>query len=169
MGCGKSSLGRLLSNRLGIAFFDNDEEISRLRGKSIPQIFAEDGEATFREAEREMVLHLTSQSCDSVIALGGGAFVDATVREECLRSGMVFWLDAPPCYLASRVGAAKSRPLLSESKDKIATLTQLLEERSVFYSEADHRIDVSACSDEEVVSCLASLWQEQQLRDGDSE
>ncbi|MDA7986999.1 MAG: shikimate kinase [Alphaproteobacteria bacterium] len=159
MGCGKSSLGRLLANRLNLAFRDSDADIAARAGKSVARIFAEDGEAAFRAAEREVIPGLLSRAPAAVIALGGGAFTDAATRAECLRRGTVFWLDAPPRILAERVGTADGRPLLSDGADMTATLTRLLGERAEFYGEADHRVDVAAGSEEEVVARMAALWE----------
>ena len=159
MGCGKSSLGRLLANRLNLAFRDSDADIAARAGKSVARIFAEDGEAAFRAAEREVIPGLLSRAPAAVIALGGGAFTDAETRAECLRRGTVFWLDAPPRILAERVGTADGRPLLSDGADMTATLARLLGERAGFYGEADHRVDVAAGSEEEVVARMAALWE----------
>jgi len=104
MGAGKTTVGRLLAERLGWRFIDLDELIEAREGRTIPQIFAEHGEQRFREIEREILARqLDSGSRFAVLALGGGAFVNEGIRD-LLRSREVpaVWLDAPADELFRR-------------------------------------------------------------------
>lgn len=151
MGSGKSTMGKMVSQALGYCFFDTDSLIEQLAGKSIPQIFAEDGEADFRALETQVLQELSPfKNC--IISTGGGA---ATRSENWghMHAGISVWLNAPPELLAHRVvrDGTAARPLLqqpdgTEAVDSddgdayqkaVARLTQLLEERKEQYGAAD--------------------------------
>lgn len=113
MGCGKSTLGPILANVLGYAFLDLDEVIVRDAGQTIPQLFAEEGEAGFRMRERK-ALERTLQHEDLVVALGGGAFVQPKNQELLLQKGCVVYLQASFDTLVQRAIHSKgNRPLLN--------------------------------------------------------
>jgi len=111
-GSGKSTVGKALSKRLGCEFHDTDVEIENRAGKSVSAIFVEDGEARFRELEREVVLDAL-QSFNGVLALGGGSVVDPLVAD-ALKTGVhpVVYLEVSLAQAAPRVGFNKDRPLL---------------------------------------------------------
>src|SRR3990172_6033173 len=93
MGCGKSAVGRRLAAKLGLPFIDADEEIEKAAGKSIEDIFAEHGEAYFREGERKVLARLL-RSGPQVLATGGGAFMNAETRAAIAHTGISVWLKA---------------------------------------------------------------------------
>lgn len=128
MGAGKSSVGRMLAPRLELPFFDLDRVVEQRLEKSIPQIFAEHGEAYFRECELESVQTLDA----GVIALGGGAFVQEPIRSWTLAQGIVIFIDWPFEVLYRRVRNSKHRPLV-KSKDE---LYSLFEQRYAHYQKA---------------------------------
>lgn len=138
MGVGKTTVGRRLAHRLGLAFVDADQEIEAAAGMSIADIFERFGEAYFRDGERRVIQRLVDGS-PKVIATGGGAFVDEATRTLILAEGIAVWLDAHPDVLADRVRRRDTRPLL-RGRDARAVLTELARLRSPFYAQAHHRV-----------------------------
>ncbi len=110
MGCGKSTVGRLLAKKLGTEFTDMDEYIVNRQGMSIPQIFAEKGEDFFRSAETDAVRELSSRS--GVIACGGGAMLKKANADIANESGIVIYIDIDfeSCY--ERISEDKNRPIV---------------------------------------------------------
>ena len=135
MGVGKSSVGRRLAYALGLPFKDADTEVETAAGRSIPEIFADMGEAAFRDGERRVIARLLDEPVH-VLATGGGAFVDPKTRELIKQRATSIWLKADLEILARRVGRKDSRPLLRD-RDPLEVLTQLAEARYPLYAEAD--------------------------------
>jgi shikimate kinase len=130
-GAGKSTVGGLLAERRGVAFRDTDRDVEATAGVSISDIFIDRGEPTFRELEREAVRAAVDQH-DGVLALGGGAILDASTRQ-LLEDQTVFFLDVGLSDAASRVGLNRDRPLLLGNPR--AQLRTMLEERRPLYLE----------------------------------
>lgn len=139
MGCGKSSIGRRLAARLELPFVDADDEIERAAGRSIPDIFAEHGEAYFRDGERKVIQRLLGCG-PQVLATGGGAFMNTDTRASIRQSGISIWLKADLPVLMRRVAKRDNRPLLKQ-KDPEAVMRQLMESRYPVYAEADLTVD----------------------------
>lgn len=133
MGAGKSKIGRLLAERLGLPFVDSDKAIEESAGLSVAEIFRERGEAAFREAERTLIARLLEEG-PRVIALGGGAFVDERNRDALNRRARTVWLDAPFEQILARVKHSANRPLASDRSE--AELRALWVERRPHYAEA---------------------------------
>ena len=112
-GSGKSTVGRLVADRLGWAFEDADEALERAAGRSIAAIFADDGEPTFRDLEERTIAALTGRS-RLVLATGGGAVLRESNRRALRRFGLVVWLDADPETLAGRLRADAGGPTLAD-------------------------------------------------------
>ncbi|HLO88824.1 MAG TPA: shikimate kinase [Nostocaceae cyanobacterium] len=141
MGVGKTTVGRLLAQELGYGFLDTDEVIVKAAGKSINEIFAEDGEAAFRQLESD-VLDQVCAYTKLTIATGGGI----VLRQEnwsYLHHGLIVWLDVLPELLLERLAEDNTRPLLQDP-DPQSKLRSLLEQRTPLYSQADLRITISA-------------------------
>ena len=134
MGVGKSTVGRRLGKRLGLAFVDSDSEIEQAAGYSISEIFEKFGEASFRDGERRVIARLV-EGPPKVIATGGGAFVDGLTRALILERCIAVWLDADPAILAERVSRRDCRPLL-KGKDPLTVLQELARTRNPVYAEA---------------------------------
>jgi shikimate kinase len=111
MGAGKSSVAALLGQALGRRVVSTDAHLAARFRKSIPAIFAEDGEPAFRQAERDLVAQLTG---DLVVDLGGGAFCDPASAAHLLKKGRVVFLDVSAAEAARRIGAGAGRPLDAE-------------------------------------------------------
>ena len=139
-GSGKSAVGRRIAQRHHAAFLDLDEVVERQAGKSVPVIFAQEGEPGFRRREREAVLSLGPPDPDPelrrVIATGGGSIIDPRNRWLLYRGRVPVWLDGSPEILASRVArSVHVRPLVA-GHDPAGTLRQLAADRRRFYSAA---------------------------------
>jgi shikimate kinase len=155
MGCGKSSIGRRLAARLELPFIDADDEIERAAGRSIPDIFAEHGEAYFREGERKVIQRLLC-SGPQVLATGGGAFMNADTRASIRQCGIAIWLKAELPVLMRRVAKRDNRPLLKQ-QDPEAVMRQLMETRYPIYAEADLTVDSREVAHEVIVCEIVHL------------
>jgi shikimate kinase len=130
-GAGKSTVGRLVAEHRGVDFRDTDRDVEAAAGESISDIFVELGEPVFRDLERDAV-RLAVGEHDGVLALGGGAVLDASTRE-LLAGQRVVFLDVRLSDAASRVGLNRDRPLLLGNPR--AQLRMMLEERRALYLE----------------------------------
>lgn len=131
-GSGKSTVGPVLAERLGVAFRDTDDDIVARAGRSISDIFAEDGEAAFRALEEEAVAAALAEH-DGVLSVGGGAVVTPGTRER-LRGHQVVFLNVGFVVGVQRVGLSTARPLLAGVNPR-ATYRSLLEARLPVYRE----------------------------------
>lgn len=153
-GAGKSTVGALLAERLGMAFIDVDAVIEQRAGKPIAEIFAEDGEPAFRELEEATTLELLSHP--GVVSLGGGAVLSERTRS-VLRNRRVVWLRVSAASAISRVGLDTARPLLLGNVR--GRLIKLLGERAPLYEEvASARIDTDHTSPSDVVEQIVRIW-----------
>jgi shikimate kinase len=139
MGAGKSSVGRRLATRLGVAFKDADSEIELAAGCPIPEIFDRFGEGAFRDGERKVIARLLSDP-PHVLATGGGAFIDPTTRAHLKDSAVTVWIRAPVEVLLARVQRRDNRPLLRSGNPR-ETLERLLGERTPVYAEAEITVE----------------------------
>ena len=130
-GSGKTTVGRIVAGRIGRAFRDTDRDVESAAGQEITDIFVEQGEDSFRVMERVAVERALKEH-DGVLALGGGAVVDAGTRE-LLRPHRVVFLDVGLADAANRVGFSQSRPLLLVNPR--AELKRMLAERRAHYEE----------------------------------
>lgn len=163
MGVGKTTVGRRLAARLNRPFMDADEEIERSAGRSIPEIFADFGEQGFRDGERRVIARILESPRPMVLALGGGAFVQAPVRALVKTCAVSIWLRADLDTLMERVGRRPgARPLL-ETEDPREVMARLIEARAPAYGQADIIVDSAAGSHDSttqrVVEAL-SAWME---------
>ena len=157
MGVGKSSVGRCLHHRTGLALHDTDEIVAANFGMPISEIFPKFGEQDFRQAETEALRSLPTTE-QTIIVTGGGI----VLREENIgtlkRLGVIVWLDADEETLFTRASRKQNRPLL-QTKDPRKAYSQILASRRSLYADiADIRVDTSVLSDEEVaVAILVKL------------
>ena len=156
MGAGKTSVGKRLAAKLGLPFVDADAEIEAGAQLTIPEIFERFGETYFREGERKVIARLLT-SGPMVLATGGGAFMNATTRENIARHGVSIWLKPSFDILLARVRKKSNRPLLKTANPE-ETLRRLLEERSPVYALADFTIEsIDAAHDSVVEAILQRL------------
>ncbi|WP_038246738.1 shikimate kinase [Ghiorsea bivora] len=152
MGSGKSILGKQLASRLSLKLIDLDDEIVSQAGKSIPEIFRDEGEQSFRDMESEILAKALQTEQAYIIATGGGAVLSEDNRLLMKQAGSVIWLGASPEILAKRITGDSNRPLLAEI-DPLAKMKALSIERNPLYEEvADLYVDTGKLTDEEAVA-----------------
>jgi shikimate kinase len=140
MGAGKSTLGRQIARRLGLAFVDADIELERRLGVSIPTIFEIEGEKAFRDREEALIAELTHRD-HVVLATGGGVVVREASRDNLRERGTVVYLHATPAMLWERIKHSRHRPMLKVA-DPRGRLDALYTERDPLYrSIADHVVE----------------------------
>ncbi|MDP4795860.1 MAG: shikimate kinase [Rhodospirillales bacterium] len=139
MGAGKSCVGRGLAESFGLPFMDSDSEVETAAGCEVRDIFEVYGEPAFRDCERRVIQRLLL-SGPSIIATGGGAFIDPETRWAVKKNAISLWLRADPEVLFQRTKRSKTRPLLN-NEDPLTTLKNLAEQRYPIYAEADITID----------------------------
>ncbi len=149
MGVGKTTVGRLVADRLGWPYLDSDAQVMADTGRTVPEIFADEGEAAFRAEESRVLAEAVSGTDYVVVSVAGGAVLSEANRALLVRSGSVVWLRADPATLAARVGSGVGRPLLGA--DPAAALAALDEERRPLYeSVAALVVDVDTLTPEQV-------------------
>ncbi len=155
MGTGKTTVGELLAQKTGMPLLDMDSLIVERAGKSINDIFAQDGEPHFRRLERELVQELSSQT-GHVISTGGGIVLNPDNIADYEKSGLVVCLLASPETILDRVRHDTSRPLLAG--DKEAKIVELLESRKPLYEAVAHMIETDGLSPEEIAEGIIRLY-----------
>ncbi len=148
MGTGKTTVGKIISNKLNFIFLDIDELIEKTTGMKISEIFKKFGEPRFRDIETEMVKVVTKKR-GQVISTGGGVVLREENLHHLKKSGIIFCLTASPNTIFERTKGCKDRPLLQvdNPQDKIK---ELMNERRPFYEKADIIIDTEGLSASEV-------------------
>ncbi len=141
MGVGKTTVGRGLAQALGMAFRDADEEVERAANRSVADIFAEMGEAGFRDGERRVIARLLTAEPPHVLAFGGGAFLDPRTRALARERALAVWLKVDLDVLARRVARRSHRPLLY-GKSPQAVLAAQAEARYPAYAEAHLSVEL---------------------------
>jgi len=142
MGCGKSTLGKRLAKYLNLEFVDMDHYIEMRNHKSVPQIFAEEGELEFRKKERKALEEL-SEFSDIVIATGGGAPCFFDNMDLMNRTGATIYMNIDPAILADRLIHSKTeRPLIKgkTQEELVVFIDEMLAKRRPFYSQAKYKI-----------------------------
>ena len=154
MGTGKTTVGRQLSRKLKMEFYDSDRVIEERTGVDIPLIFDKEGEAGFRARETAIIDELT-QKKNIVLATGGGAILNAENRNHLINRGTVFYLKSNLQTLVERTSKDKNRPLLQTAEPVEVTLKRLLEQRGPLYEEtADYVIETANNSIHNVIQAI---------------
>ena len=135
MGAGKSAIGRIVAQQLGLPFIDTDTEIERVSRMSISELFATYGEDEFRALETRVIKRLL-RTGPRVVSTGGGAFINENTRRQIERGGLSVWLSADLDVLWERVNKRDHRPLLKTENPK-QTLKDLMDKRYPIYALAD--------------------------------
>ena len=153
---GKSTIGKLLSEKLKMKFIDTDELIEKEEKMSIKKIFDLKGEAYFRTLEKKISL-ANLESKNTIISLGGGTFIDQNIREKVLKSCISFWLDVDLNILISRIKDSSKRPLLEKNNLKIS-MEQIYKKRKSSYNLANYRINCNNFNKKIIVKEILGIY-----------
>ena len=157
MGVGKSTIGKILAKKLNYNFVDVDKLIEAKEGLSINLIFKNKSESYFRKIECDLTL-LELKKNNSVISLGGGAFLNNIIRNNVKKSSISFWLDVPVEELIKRLKKNKKRPLLLKKKLN-ETIKKIYFERKRIYNEADFTIKCKSLKSGEIAKKIISFYE----------
>ena len=156
MGSGKSTIGLITSKKLKLNFFDVDKVIENDQKMEISKIFETKGESFFRQIEKKITLDILNNR-KSVIALGGGAFLNQDIKKEVLKNHLSFWLDWEIDTLINRLKNSKKRPLaLNTSKNQ---LVEIIKKRSIIYSKALYKINCENFSKHEISKKIIKIYE----------
>ena len=157
MGVGKSTLGKKLAKKLKLKFIDIDQIIEKKEKKTIKEIFEEKGEGYFRKIEKKISLEELKKS-NSVIALGGGAFMDSSIRKEAKNLSISFWLDLRVESLLTRLKNVKKRPLLNQDKLE-ESINKIYSERKKIYNKSNFKIKCNLMNASQIVNKIIKLYE----------
>ena len=159
MGVGKSTIGKLLSEKLKMQFIDVDLEIEKNESMTINDIFKKKGEKYFRNIEKVITLEKI-RAQNAVIALGGGSFVDKEIRENILKNSKSFWLDVDLKEIEKRIVNSKKRPLIKNKNFIEKTVAQIYNERKKAYSYANYKINCNKINKDLIRENIIKLFYE---------
>lgn len=152
MGAGKSAVGRPLAEALGYRFLDADKALEEVAGRSIPDLFASEGEEGFRSLETQVLTGIASWH--SLVVATGGGVVLRPQNWGVMRQGVVIWLEAPEALLLERLSADPTPRPLMQTPDPGARLAELLEQRRPLYRQADLHIEQNGEAPEQVAALV---------------
>jgi len=157
MAVGKTTLGKIVAKKQELKFIDIDASIEKKNSMTIKEIFKKKGEKFFRmEEENEILKSLEKNNC--VIALGGGAFMNKTVRENILKNAISIWLNVDIKTLNKRIKWNQKRPLLKEENNQ-KKITELYAERKNIYKLANHQIACDKLSKKNIAEKIIALYE----------
>lgn len=154
MGTGKSTVGRVIAQKLGFHFIDTDDVIEQTSKAKISDIFAEHGEVYFRDLESQAVKSVALMK-NQVVATGGGVVLRSSNIDLLRTGGPIFCLNATPKAIWDRVRSSQSRPLL-RGPDPLKKIETLLDKRAPYYALADHQIETTGVSVDRVANEIIS-------------
>ena len=157
MGVGKSTVGKKLAKKLGLKFVDVDQLIEKKEKVRIKDIFENKGENYFRKIEKQITLDVL-KSKNLLIALGGGAFLNSSIRKEIKNSCVSFWLDLNLKILSTRLKNVRKRPLLNKD-DLEGSINRIYSERKKIYNESDYRIKIKSTKVNEAINKIIKLYE----------
>ena len=155
-GAGKTAVGEQVARRLSAPFMDMDRTIQQRSGKSVVQIFEQDGEASFRALEAALGAEVLGSSPAAVVSTGGGFFSDPRSRRRALEVAYVVYLETSPAKAALRLVGRSDRPLLKVA-DPVRRMTELLSRRESGYLEAPGRVTTDRRTVDEVADEVLEL------------
>ena len=156
MAVGKTTLAKIVAKKQKLEFIDIDKNIEKKNSIKISEIFDKKGEAFFRiEEEKEVLKSLKKNNC--VIALGGGAFINKTIREDVLKNAISVWLDVSIKTLNERVKWNQKRPLLKKDVNA-KILKELYDKRKKIYKLANHKIICDKLNKEKLAKKIIALY-----------
>ena len=157
MGVGKSTIGKILAKQLNYKFVDVDKLIESKEGSTINFIFRNKSESYFRKVENDITL-AELKKYNSVISLGGGAFLNNSIRRCAKKLSTSFWLDVPINELIKRLKKSNKRPLLLK-KNTNEEVKKIYFDRKKIYNEADYRIKCDSLRSEEIAKKILNLYE----------
>ena len=156
MGSGKTHLGANLAKKLNYEFYDTDHLIENHTNLKISKIFNDFGEKYFRDIEQKITLDILKKR-NSVISLGGGGFINTSIRKMCKKNCLSFWLDWKNETIIKRIYKSKKRPLaINLTKGQI---NNLIKERSKFYSLSNYRINCDKLDKVEIINKILEIYE----------
>ena len=156
MGSGKSSIGKILSKKLEFEFIDTDNKIEEIEKKTISEIFNNNGEKYFRNIE-EVISLKSLQLNNKVIALGGGGYINPTIRKYTLKNCISVWLNWKNETLINRIKNSKKRPLAMKLNN--LELKKLIIKRSMMYNLSDYKINCDKLDKKKIVEKIIKLYE----------
>ena len=159
MGVGKSTLGKIVAKKLGLVFVDTDLNIEKKYSMKISEIFKKKGEKFFRHQEEKEVLESLNKS-ECIIALGGGAFMEKTVRDKILKDTVSIWLDINLKTLNKRIKWNNKRPLINRENSQ-KKINEVYARRKNIYKLAKYRINCNNLSKENIVKKIITYYEKQ--------
>jgi len=156
MGSGKNTIGLLISKKLKLEFVEIDKIIEKNANMKINDIFKMKGESYFRYLEEKTTLK-SLNSKNTIISLGGGAFINDKIRNETLANNFSFWLNCDILTILNRLKKSKKRPLARKLND--LEIIKLFESRSKIYSKAKFKINCDKLSKIEIVNKIITLYE----------
>ena len=156
MGSGKSTIGRLLAQKLNLRFFDIDFLIENKTDMKIAEIFEKKGENAFRNLEKEITLKFLNKT-NCIIALGGGAFINEIIKKKVKKKSISIWLNWNDETLINRMKKNKKRPIALNLDDN--GLKDLINSRSKIYSKANYKINCENMNKIEIVKKITQIYE----------
>jgi shikimate kinase len=159
MGVGKTTVGKIVAKKQNLEFIDIDKNIEEKCSMKISEIFKKKGEKFFRiEEEKEVLKSLKKENC--IIALGGGAFLNNTIRDNVLKNSIAIWLDADIKTLEKRVKWNEKRPLLKKN-NKYQMIKKIYLERKKIYKLAKYKIKCDKMNKSDLIKKIILLYEQQ--------
>jgi len=156
MASGKSTTGSLISKKLELKFYDIDKIMEEEMNMTISEIFEKKSEIFFRSLEEKTILK-TLQNKNSIISLGGGAFLNERIRKEIIMNHVSFWLDCSNKTLIKRIRKNKKRPVANKLTDK--ELIELINKRKKIYTKANFKINCDKLYKKQIVESIIKLYE----------
>ena len=157
MGVGKTTIGKRLAKKLNYAFVDVDKIIEKQEGESISSIFKNKGENYFRKIEKQLTI-IELKKNNSVISLGGGAFLNSSIRQYSKKNSISFWLDVPIEILIKRLKKSKNRPIIGKVKTN-DSIKKIYFVRKKFYTKADYRIKCKTLTLKQIIEKILKFYE----------
>ena len=158
MGVGKTTVGKILAKKLKLKFVDTDKIIQIKEKSTIKKIFEDKGESYFRNIEKKTTLEELKKK-NLVMALGGGAFIDASIRREIKISCISFWLDLKLESLLTRLKNATKRPLIDQNNLE-RSINKIYSERKKIYNKSNFKIKCDSMKIDEIVNKVIQLYED---------
>ena len=156
MGSGKTSIGKILSEKLNLDFIDIDDKIEKSEKKTISDIFKKHGENYFRKIEEDFSINYLKLE-NKIISLGGGGYINSNIRKQCKKNCISIWLNCGHEILIKRIINSKKRHLAIKSK--ISEIKKLIIERSKIYNSSDYKIECDKLNKKEIVNNIIKVYE----------